>query len=447
MVRGRPLPHNREAEESVIGGILLDPRDTLNEVLQLLGPDDFYVPAYRDIFDAIVQLDLHAKPIDVITLEEELKRQDRLTRVGGVAALAELTTKVPTTQNIAYHARIVRDKATMRALIQRTTEIAGSAYDEQEDVGQFLDSAEQEIFKLCERTTRAGYISAKKILVDAFTAIEKRYERKEAITGVPTGYSDFDLLTSGLQPADMIILAARPSMGKTALCLNIAQNAAVQHGVAVLIFSLEMSKEALIERILCSEARVDSTKLRGGFLDQNDWMNLTKAASRIAEAPIWIDDSAAPSILEIRAKSRRFRADRSIFTDPDQMGLIVVDYLQLARAQRQLDNREREVAEVSRGLKALAKEIHLPVLALSQLRRAVEDRKEGRPMLSDLRESGALEQDADLILFIHRSQEMRDRGEAELIIGKHRNGPVGQVPLVFLNRYTRFESRAVQNAG
>ncbi|MCC6747632.1 MAG: replicative DNA helicase [Deltaproteobacteria bacterium] len=439
---GRPLPHNRDAEASVLGGVLLNPKEALNQIIELLEPDDFYVPAHQAIYNAMLRLEQFGRPVDIITLEEQLRTSDELTRVGGVSGLAELATKVPTVENIAYHARIVRDKSTLRRLIQHTSEITAKAYTEPEPVDGFVDEAEHRIFELTQRTARSSYVPAKELLISAFAAIERRYEKKQSITGVPTGFHDLDEMTAGLQRSDLIIVAARPSMGKTALCLNIAQNSATLHNVPVLVFSLEMSKESLIERILCSEARVDSQKLRRGFLDQNDWMNLTRAASRIAEAPIWIDDAAAPSVLEIRAKSRRFRADRSIFSEPDQMGLIIVDYLQLVRGPRQVDSREREVAEVSRGLKALAKEVALPVIALSQLRRAAEDRKGSPPQLSDLRESGAIEQDADVIAFIHRSEEMRDQGLAELIIGKQRNGPVGGVPLVFLDKYTRFESRA-----
>ncbi|MCB9556429.1 MAG: replicative DNA helicase [Deltaproteobacteria bacterium] len=444
MAATRPLPHNRDAEASVIGGILLNPREALNQVLEILTAEDFYVPAHESLFNAVLDLEQSGKPIDVITIEEQLRLKDQLGRVGGPSALADLAGRVPTAENIAYHARIVKEKATLRRLIQASSEITNTAYDDPGDVDSFLDQSEQRIFDLSTRSGRAGYTHAKDLLIGAFNSIERRYENKDAVTGVPTGFADFDDMTGGLQQSDLVILAARPSVGKTALCLNIAQHAALEHKVPVLIFSLEMSKESLIERILCAEARVDSQKLRSGFLDQNDWMNLTRAASRIGEAPIWIDDSAAPSVLEIRAKARRFRADRSIFSENDQMGLIIVDYLQLARASRQVNSREQEVAEISRGLKALAKEVRLPVLSLSQLRRAVEDRKDGRPQLSDLRESGAIEQDADVIAFIHRSEKDREENTAELIIGKQRNGPVGTVRLVFLGRYTRFESMARQ---
>ena len=446
MTRGRPLPHNADAEAAVLGGVLLNPKAALTELVDVLGRDDFYAPANQTIYEAMLQLEEQGKPIDIITLEEQLRTRDKLAAVGGTAVLAELAEKVPTVENIGYHARIVHNKATLRRLIQATSEIGASAYGDPEDVDAFIDDAEQRVFELAQRRTQAGYSQAKDLLINVFNAIERRYENKEVVTGVPTGLADFDELTGGLQRSDLVILAARPSVGKTALCLNMAQYAAVQHRIPVLVFSLEMSKESLIERVLCSEARVDSAKMRSGFLDQRDWMNLTRAAGRISEAPIWIDDSAAPTVLEMRAKARRFRSDQSIFSEPDQMGLIIVDYLQLARSHNRRDNREQEVAEVSRGLKALAKEVGLPVLALSQLRRAVEDRKEGRPQLSDLRESGAIEQDADVIAFIHRSEKDREENTAELIIGKQRNGPIGMVKLVFLAKYTRFESTSKRAA-
>jgi len=442
---GRTLPHNLDAEASVLGGILLDPKEALTRVLDLILVEDFYAPAHQEIYAAILRLEEDGKPIDIITLEEELRATDKLARVGGVSALAELAGRVTTVENIAYHARIVRDKATLRSLIRTSTEVAAGAYTEQADAQEFLDQAERQIFELSQRTTTNTYQPVKQILTEAFKAIAKRYERKQAITGVPTGFGDFDSMTAGLQQSDLVIVGARPSVGKTSFCLNIAQNTAMTYNIPVLVFSLEMSKQSLIERILSSEARIDSSKLRSGFFDQSEWMTLTRAAGRIAEAPIFIDDTAAPTVLEVRAKARRFRSDRSIFSDPDQMGLIIIDYLQLMRPHHRAASREQEVAEVSRGLKALSKELRLPVIALSQLRRAVEDRKEQRPQLSDLRESGAIEQDADVIVFIHRTETHREQGTAELVVAKHRNGPVGSVDLVFLDRYTRFESRTRQD--
>jgi replicative DNA helicase len=446
----RTLPHNLDAEYSVLGGILLNPKEALNQVLQLLDAEDFYSPAHQEIFRAIIALEEANRPIDIITLEEQLRAAGQLSRVGGVTALAELSGRVPTVENIGFHARIVQDKATIRRLIRTCAEVVAEAYTDPTEVQAFLDGAEQQVFELSQRSTTDSYRQLKPILEEVFLTIQKRWEKKQKITGVPTGYDHFDRLTCGLQPGDLIIVAARPSMGKTSFCLNIAHNSATRFKVPVLVFSLEMNQESLVERILSGEAHIDSSKLRAGFLEQEEWKNLTSAAGRISEAPIYIDDSAAPTVLELRAKARRFRADRTIFSQPDQMGLVIVDYLQLVRARKSLDSREREVAEVSRGLKALAKEIKLPVIALSQLRRGVEDRKDQRPQLSDLRESGAIEQDADVICFIHRSRsddkdeeyDPRQPRQAELIIGKQRNGPLGSVPLMFIPQYTRFESHA-----
>ncbi len=442
---GRTLPHNLEAEASILGAILLNPQEALTRVIDQVTLEDFYSPSHQEIYRAMHQLYEQGQAIDVITLEEQLRMNNTLTRIGGVSTLADLAGSVPTVENVGFYAQIVREKAILRGLIRTTTSIASEAYADQGEVQDFLDKAEKQIFELTQRTTTSNYRAVKQILTETFRTIEKRYGKKEAITGVPTGFIDFDKKTAGLQPSDLIILAARPSVGKTSFCLNIAQNTAMNHRVPVLFFSLEMSSNSLAERLLSAEAHIDSSKLRSGFFDHNEWMGLTRAASRIAEAPIFIDDSAAPTVLEIRAKARRFRADRTIFSEPDQMGLVIIDYLQLVRSHRNLNSREQEVAEVSRGLKALAKEIKLPVMALSQLRRAVEDRKDQKPQLSDLRESGAIEQDADVIAFIHRDEKLRERGAAELIIGKQRNGPVGIIELVFLDKYTRFENATRQD--
>ena len=454
---GRTLPHSPEAEAAVLAGILLSPKDAINKVLSILQPDDFYAPANQDIYEGILQLEEKGRPIDIITLEEVLAGQDKLQRAGGIGGLAELSGKVATAQNISFHAKIVRDKATLRRLIQISAQVAAEGYNDPPDVQEYLDEAEGKIFELAQRTDRSAFFPVKPILKDVFKNIQARHKRDSDITGVPSGYPDFDKLTAGLQPGDLIIVGARPSMGKTSFCINIAHNAAMDHNVPCLIFSLEMSKESLVERVVAAEAQVNSRKLRAGSFDDEEWKELTAAAGRIAELPIFIDDSAALTVLEIRAKSRRFRHDRSIFPaeaeedeDVTPMGLIIIDYLQLVRARKDRDSREREVAEVSRGLKALAKDVKLPVIALSQLRRAVEDRKDSRPQLSDLRESGAIEQDADLIAFIHRARGNEDGEDfdptapipAELIIGKQRNGPLGDVELVFLPKFTRFESRA-----
>jgi len=458
---GRTLPHSPEAEAAVLGGILLSPKDAVNRVVSILNPDDFYAPANQDIYESVLRLEEKGKPVDIITLEEDLTSEGKLQRVGGVVGLAEIAGRVATAENIAFHAKIVRDKATLRRLIQVCSQVAAEGYNDPHDVQDYLDTAEGKLFELAQRTDRSAFSPVKPILKEVFNNIQARHKRDSDITGVPSGYPDFDKLTAGLQPGDLIIVAARPSMGKTSFCINIAHNAALDYKIPVLIFSLEMSKESLVERVVAAEAQVNSRKLRAGSFGDEEWKELTAAAGRIAELPIYIDDSAALKVMEIRAKARRFRHDKSIFPpvkeeDEEEgvkpMGLIVIDYLQLCRGSNTKANasREQEVAEVSRGLKALAKDIGLPVIALSQLRRGVEDRKDQRPQLSDLRESGAIEQDADLIAFIHRQRGNEDGEEfdpsapipAELIIGKQRNGPLGSVDLVFLPKYTRFESRA-----
>ncbi len=448
---GRTLPRNLEAEEAVIGGILFNGR-TLNQVAEHLEIDDFYHPANRAIYEAMVELDHQSRPIDLITVAEQMRAADtigKLRAFHGEAYLAELANKVATVENIVYHARIVRDKATARSMIEAASTIQSRGYNDFTEVDEYLDEAQRAVFEIVNRTTKQAYEPVKKVLNAAIKALEQRYNRKEAITGVPSGYAKFDEMTAGLQPGDLVIIAARPSMGKTAFVMNCAQNAALDHSVPTLIFSLEMSKESLIERVLCSEARVDSQRLRGGFLETRDWINVTKAASRISEAPIWIDDSGAPTLMEIRAKCRRWRGDSTIFQrNVQQHGLVVVDYLQLiqGRQQGRDSSREREISEISRGLKALAKELSVPVVALSQLNRSVESRADKRPMSSDLRESGAIEQDADLICFIYRddvyNKDSPDKGVAEIIIGKQRNGPTGTVRLAFLNQFTRFENLA-----
>jgi replicative DNA helicase len=413
--------------------------------------EDFYHPAHAAIFTAMVELDESGKPIDAITVAEQMRANDtihKLRAMNGEAYFAELTSAVVTIENIGFHARIVHGKATVRRLIETSQEIAAHGYGEYGDVEEFIDQAERSIFEIAQRSQKSSYEAIQKILGRAIKSIEKRYDQKKAITGVPSGYHKLDAMTSGFQPSDLIIIAARPSMGKTSLVMNAVQNAAIEFGVPALVFSLEMSKESLVERLLCSESRVDSTRLRGGFLEQRDWINLTKAASRISEAPIHIDDSGAPTLLDIRAKSRRWRSDPSVFKSQDQHGIIVVDYLQLisGRPSGKEQNREREISEISRGLKSLAKELRVPIVALSQLNRAVESRADKRPMMSDLRESGAIEQDADVIAFIYRDEvynkETQDKGIAEVIIGKQRNGPIGTARLRFLNEYTRFENLA-----
>jgi replicative DNA helicase len=431
-------PQNLEAESSVLGGILLE-NEAVNQVLELLRPEDFYRESHRKVFRAIVELSDRSEPVDLITLSDFLKNRGELEAVGGTAYLASLADFVPTAANITHYARIVREKSILRSLISTATEIATRGYEEQGNVEEFLDSAEKVIFDISEKKIKASFVAVGDMIKDTLKTVEKLYDRKEMVTGVPTGYNDLDKLTAGLQPAELIIVAGRPGMGKTAFALNIAANAAFT-GAGVAVFSLEMAKEQLVLRMLCSEARVDSSKVRSGYLGERDFPQLAKAAGRLHEAPIYIDDTPAISVLELRAKARRLVRDRS-----KKIGLIIVDYLQLMRGMGTASNREQEISEISRSLKALAKELSVPVIALSQLNRRVEDRSDRRPMMSDLRESGAIEQDSDVIIFIYRDEvynksDESKKGLAEIIVAKQRNGPIDTVTLTFLNEYTRFEN-------
>ncbi|MDA8165923.1 MAG: replicative DNA helicase [Desulfobacteraceae bacterium] len=437
-------PQNLEAEQCVLGSILLQP-GMLAKTLELLSPDDFYRDAHKDIYAAMLALFEKNEPQDLITVSNLLKDRNKLEGVGGPAYLATLTDIVPVASNIAHYARIVREKAVLRRLIQTTTEIASRCYEEQDDIDNLLEEVEQTVFEISRSKSSQSFFSLNTVMKDAFKNVEKLFERKELITGVPTGYDDFDKMTAGLQPSDLIIIAARPSMGKTALAMSIAQRSALQYGTPVGVFSLEMSKEALGMRLLCSQSRVDAHRLRTGRLKDQDWPTLTRAASILSDAPIFIDDTPALSVLEMRAKARRLKSEHNL-------GLVVVDYLQLMRGSRSnSERREQEISEISRSLKAMAKELHVPVIALSQLNRSLESRTDKRPQLSDLRESGAIEQDADLICFIYRdevynkSENNPNRGIAEVIIGKQRNGPTGTVRLTFLDRFTTFENLARQD--
>jgi replicative DNA helicase len=431
-------PQNLEAECSVLGGILLE-NDAINQVLELLRPEDFYRESHRKIFRATIELSDRSEPVDLITLSDYLKGRNELEAVGGTAYLASLADSVPTAANISYYARIVREKSILRSLISTATDIATRGYEEQGNVEEFLDRAEKVIFDISEKKIKASFVAVGDMIKDTLKTVEKLYERKEMVTGVPTGYEDLDRLTAGLQPSDLIIVAGRPGMGKTAFALNIATNAAFT-GIGAALFSLEMAKEQLVLRMLCSEARVNSSKVRSGYLGERDFPQLAKAAGRLHDAPIYIDDTPAISVLELRAKARRLLRDRS-----KKVGLIVVDYLQLMRGMGNANNREQEISEISRSLKALAKELAVPVIALSQLNRRVEDRGDRRPVMSDLRESGAIEQDADVIMFIYRDEvynksDDSKRGVAEVIVAKQRNGPIDTVNLTFLSEFTRFEN-------
>ncbi|MDO8955669.1 MAG: replicative DNA helicase [Deltaproteobacteria bacterium] len=431
-------PQSLEAEVSVLGGVLLE-NEALNRALEVVNEGDFYREAHRQIFSALLHLYERNEPADLITLSEVLKKRDALEEVGGIEYLNFLVNSVPTAANIAYYAKIIKEKSILRKLINRATEIINLGFGDAGDVDESLDRAERLIFEISEDRVRPSFFPIKDIIKASFKTIENLYEKKQLITGVPTGFTKLDDLTSGLQPSDLIIVAGRPSMGKTALALNITQHAAIEGGIPSAIFSLEMSKEQLALRLLCSEAKVDAHRLRGGFLSETDWPKLTRAAGSLSEAPIFIDDTPGLTVLEMRAKSRRLKAEHNL-------GLVVVDYLQLMRGRANSETREQEISDISRSLKALAKELRLPVIALSQLNRKVEDRGDRRPQLADLRESGAIEQDADVIIFLYRdelynrSEDNPHKGKAEIIVGKQRNGPTDKFELAFLDKYTCFEN-------
>ncbi|MDJ0622079.1 MAG: replicative DNA helicase [Desulfocapsaceae bacterium] len=431
-------PQNLEAEQSVLGSILLKD-SSFGQVIETLKEEDFYSPAHQIIFKAMVALFEKNEPHDLITLTNYLKDTNELTEVGGAAYLANLTSIVPVTANIASYAKIIRQKSVLRKLIEVNTEIAGRCYEEQGEIDQLVDEAEQAIFDIAGKKSGQNFTPLKDIIPEAFAKVEQLYKRKELITGVPTGYFELDKMTAGLQPSDLIVLAGRPSMGKTAFAMNLAQHAALVEKTGVAIFSLEMSKEQLTMRLLSSVGRIDSQRIRTGKLHDEDWPKLTRAVGMLTDAPLYIDDTPAISVLEVRSKVRRLASQHPI-------GMILVDYLQLMRGRSTTENRTQEISDISRSLKALAKEHNVPVLALSQLNRGLESRTDKRPMMSDLRESGAIEQDADIICFIYRdevynkSEDNPERGTAEIIVGKQRNGPTGVVKLTFLKEFTMFEN-------
>jgi replicative DNA helicase len=438
----RVPPQNIEAEQSVLGAILLD-NEAINQAIEILTAEDFYRESHREIFRAMVALSERNQPVDAITLTDALRTGGVLESVGGVGYIAELAACVPTAANAGHYARIVREKALLRSLASISTEIASGAYDAPPNVDEYLDESEHKIFEISERRIRQSFHSMPELTRESIRLLERLYERKELVTGVPTGFLDLDRLTAGLQPADLIVIAARPSMGKTALALNIAAHAATEcePRVGVALFSLEMSKEQLVLRMLCAEGRVDSSKARAGYLGERDFPKLAQAAARLSEAPIFIDDSSDTSPIVLKAKCRRLMRERNA-----NLGLIIIDYLQLMRSARPGESREKEIAEISRSMKALAKELKVPVVALSQLNRQVETRPDRRPLLADLRESGAIEQDADVIAFIYRDEmyhrDSREPGVAEVIIAKQRNGPTGTAKLTYLTQFTRFENYA-----
>ena len=441
----RVPPQSLDAEQSVLGGILLD-NTALDRLVEVLQAEDFYREAHRKIFRGMHRLSERSEPVDLITLSEELRGRGELADLGGAAYLGELAERVPTAANILQYARIVRDKAILRGLITTATAIAARGYEPGQDVKDLVERAEQEIFSISDREVRPAFVRIDALLGDAFRKIDRLHDQRTPVTGVPTGFADLDKLTAGLQPSDLVVVGGRPSMGKTAFCLNIAEHAALRADSGVAVFSLEMSKEQLAMRMLCSEARVDLARVRTGHLTDREFRELAEAAARLSYAPVYVDDSPAMSVLELRAKARRLHRDPAA-----KLKLIVVDYLQLMRSSEGKDSREQEISEISRSLKALAKELNVPVVALSQLNRQVESRDRGKPRLADLRESGAIEQDADVIMFIYREEvyveDTDKQGVAEIIVAKQRNGPIGSVELTFLREYTRFENREVLPEG
>lgn len=427
-------PHNIDAEQSVLGAMLLD-REAIARLARFLSSRDFYLEAHRTIYDALLELDEGGQPADLVTVTDLLRRKGVLDKIGGATYLASLPGQVPDTANAEFYGRIVEEKALLRNLIFLATRIAGMSYEGSEDAERLMDEAERMIIELGNRRASNVFSSLREVLLETFKQIQFVYRNKGEVTGVPTGFKGLDKLCSGLQPSDLIIVAARPSMGKTSFGLSIAYHAAMKHNQSVAVFSMEMSKEQLVQRILCSAACVDQQRLRTGFIQEEDWTKLTEKAREMTNLPIYIDDSALLTVRQVRAKSRRLQTERGL-------GLIVIDYLQLMSSGRRTENRQQEIADISRSLKALAKELNIPVVALAQLSRSVESRQDKHPQLSDLRESGSLEQDADVVMFIYRDEyyntESEKRGIAEIVVAKQRSGPVGSVELAFVKEYTKF---------
>ncbi|NLD50507.1 MAG: replicative DNA helicase [Clostridiaceae bacterium] len=430
---GRIPPQNIEAEQSVIGAVLLD-KEVLSNITEVISSQDFYREDHKEIYEAVMDLYERGEPIDLITVSEQLKLRGTLEGVGGLEYLTNLAGAVPTTANAKHYARIVEEKSILRRLIKVSSEIVNMGYEASEEITFLLDKAEKSIFDVIQKRNNQGFTPIKDVLLDTFNRLEELYNNKGFVTGIPTGFADLDYKTSGLHNSDLVLIAARPAMGKTSFVLNIAQYAAVHSKVPVAIFSLEMSKEQLVNRMLCCEAMVDSQRMRTGKLEDSDWQKVARALGPLSEAPIYIDDTPGISVMEIRAKCRRLKIEKNL-------GLVVIDYLQLMQG-RGKDSRQQEISEISRSLKILAKEINVPVLTLSQLSRAPEQRQDHRPILSDLRESGAIEQDADIVMFLYRDDyynpETEKKNIAECIIAKHRNGSTGAVELAWLGQYTKF---------
>jgi replicative DNA helicase len=438
-------PQNLEAEQSILGAVLIE-NDALPKALEILDPEDFYKLSHRKIFNAMSDLFEKNEAIDLITLTDCLKKKDDLETVGGVSYLSSLVNMTPTAANIKYHSHIVRERALLRGLLRSANEIAGKVYEESLDAEDLVDFAERSIFDISDKRIKASFVTLKEVIKDSFEMIERLYDKKESVTGVPSGFKDLDDFTTGFQKGDLVVIGGRPSMGKTAFSLNVAQYVGLEMKEPVAIFSLEMSKEQLALRMLCSEAKVNSNSIRKGFIKKEDWHKLTSAASNLTSAPIFIDDSSAITVLELRAKARRLKMEHGL-------SLIIVDYLQLMKGKGSFERREQEISDISRSLKALAKELSVPVIAVSQLNRSVESRKPPKPMLADLRESGAIEQDADVILFLYRDEVYNkdnpaNKGKAEVDIAKQRNGPAGvTVHLAYISSCTRFMNMADREYG
>ncbi len=440
---GLPVPpQNLEAEQAVLASMLLNPA-AIDRVEELIPEGAFYRESHRKIFKAISALSARNESADLITVTEELNKSADLDAVGGATFLQSLFDSVPVAANVEQHCRLVVEKSVLRTLINVSTDIIDNCYEGAKSWSDILDESEKELFNIGQNTLKKEFIPIKEILRSTFEILENLYENKRSVTGVPTGYADLDRMTSGLQPSDLIILAGRPSMGKTSLMLNIAENVSIDHKIATGVFSLEMSKEQIVQRFLCSRTRIEAQRMRTGYLKESEWPKLLEAAGQLSEAPIFIDDTPAIGLMEMRAKARRLKARHNL-------GLICVDYLQLAKGLAGVESRQQEISQISQGLKALAKELSIPVIAGSQLSRAVESRDVKRPILSDLRESGAIEQDADLVTFIYREEMYQPdnpdvQGRAEVIVAKHRNGPVGTVHMAFKKEFTRFETFTDRN--
>lgn len=431
---GRIPPHNIEAEQAVLGCMLLD-SDVIPTVTELIKSEDFYRDNHKEICEAIIDLAEKAQPVDIITVSDQLQARGTIDSVGGLDYLASISNAVPTTANARHYTKIVEEKSLLRKLIKAAADISSMSYDAQEDAVYVLDKAEQCIFDILQKRNTQGFAHIKDVLLETFNRLEELYNSKSYITGVPTGFTDLDFKTAGLQNSDLILIAARPGMGKTAMALNIAQYAAVQKHVPVAIFNLEMSRDQLVNRMLCSEVMVDSHKMRTGKLEDDDWNKIAQALAPLSEAPIFIDDTPGITVMDIRAKCRRLKLEKNL-------GLVVIDYLQLMQGRGRAENRQQEVSEISRSLKILAKELNVPVVTMSQLSRGPESRNDHRPMLSDLRESGAIEQDADIVMFLYRDDyynpETENKNVAEVIIAKHRNGSTGTIELRWFGEFTKF---------